>query len=151
MLDQFEGDGIVVDKAIGFWIQRVYQRSRGEMYRLFREQGVEMTPEQWMVILRLWEADGPSQSDLCEATLRDAPTMSRILATMERSGLVVRRPAPDDARARHVFLTKEGRALRKKLVPVARGLVERMVRGIHEEDLAAMRRTLIRMFENLEG
>ena len=39
MLDQFSQDGIVVEKAIGFWLNRVYQRTRSEMYRLFAEQG----------------------------------------------------------------------------------------------------------------
>ena len=41
MKDQFTDHGIVVDNAIGFWIQRVYQATRGEMYRRFREHGGE--------------------------------------------------------------------------------------------------------------
>jgi hypothetical protein len=36
-------------------------------------------------------------------------------------------------------------------VPVARGLVERMVRGVPKADLTTTRRTLERMFENLES
>lgn len=149
MLDQFSEGGIVVDKAIGFWVSRVYQRSRTEMYRLFREHGEDITPEQWMVLIRLWEQEGPLQGELCESTFRDAPTMSRILATMESRGLVERRVAPGDARARRVFLTKHGRTLQKKLVPLVRGLVENMARGIEDRDLATTRRTLERMFENL--
>ncbi|HVU00910.1 MAG TPA: MarR family winged helix-turn-helix transcriptional regulator [Polyangiaceae bacterium] len=149
-LDQFENDGIVVDKALGFWLNRVYQRLRTDMYRAFAERGEDVTPEQWMVLIRLWEREGLTQSELSDLTLRDAPTMSRIVQGMEERGLLERRKSPEDARVRTVFLTKTGHALRKKLVPVARMLVERAVRGIPERDLRTFRSVLERMFENLE-
>lgn len=151
VLDQFTRDGIIVEKAIGFWISRVYQASRAEMYRAFREAGEDITPEQWMVLIRLWEKEGQSQAELSDGTLRDAPTMSRILKTMEGHRLVVRRASAEDGRARAVYLTDRGRGLRKKLVPVARSLVERLTAGIPAADVEATRRTLRRMFENVTG
>ena len=150
MLDQFTDDGVIVEKAIGFWINRVYQSTRAEMYRLFAEQGEEVTPEQWMVLIRLWEKDAVSQSELSDATLRDAPTMSRILRGMEARGIVQRRRSAEDARVQTVHLTRRGRALKDKLVPVARALVARVVRGIDAADIATTRSTLIRMFENMQ-
>lgn len=151
MKDQFTVHGIVVDNAIGFWIQRVYQATRTEMYRLFREEaGEEITPEQWMVLIRLWETDARTQADLCEATSRDAPTMSRIVDGMERRGLLQRKSDADDGRVRVVHLTRKGRELEKRLVPIAKKLVTRLVRGIPEDDLVTTRATLRRMFENLD-
>ena len=150
MLDQFSEDGIVVEKAIGFWLNRVYQRTRSEMYRVFAEHGEDVTPEQWMVLMRLWERDGLSQSEVSDLTLRDAPTMSRILRVMEQRGYVERRTSRDDARVHRVHLTRHGRALKKKLVPLVRELVERTAHGIDPADIAHLRRTLKRMFENLE-
>jgi hypothetical protein len=53
--DQFTDHGIVVDNAIGFWIQSVYQTTHNGMFRVFSEQaGEEVTPEQWMILFRLW-------------------------------------------------------------------------------------------------
>ena len=150
MLDQFSQDGIVVEKAIGFWLNRVYQRTRSEMYRLFAEQGEDVTPEQWMVLIRLWERDALPQSDLTDLTLRDAPTISRIVRVMEQRGWVARKKSRTDARVQLVCLTAKGRALEKKLVPVVRKLVERTARGIDPSDIAHLRNTLKRMFENLE-
>ena len=150
MKDQFTDHGIVVDNAIGFWIQRVYQTTRNEMFRAFREQaGEEVTPEQWMILIRLWERDGRTQADLCDATSRDAPTMSRIVDGMERRGLLARKPHPDDGRARIIQLTRKGRDLESKLVPAAKKLVTRMVKGIPEADLVTTRATLRKMFDNL--
>ncbi|MEO7456552.1 MAG: MarR family transcriptional regulator [Gemmatimonadaceae bacterium] len=147
MRDQFRDRQ--VDNAIGFWIHRVYQASRNEMFRAFRLEGEEVTPEQWAVLIRLWEADGPTQGELSEATFRDAPTMSRILNGMETRELLERRADRDDGRVRRVHLTRAGRALQKKLVPVVQRIVERMVDGVAERDLRTTRATLQRMFANL--
>lgn len=141
----------MVENALGFWVHRVYQASRNEMYRAFREVGVDVTPEQWAVLIRLWERDGLSQSDLSDATFRDRPTMSRIVDVLEKGGLVERRADPDDARARIIHLTRRGRELEKKLVPLVERIVRDMTRGIAHEDLVTTRTVLQRMFANLAG
>ncbi|HUQ80740.1 MAG TPA: MarR family transcriptional regulator, partial [Gemmatimonadaceae bacterium] len=105
MKDQFAHGDIIVDNAIGFWIHRVYQASRNEMYRAFRAHGEDITPEQWALLIRLWERDGRTQAELSEATFRDAPTMSRIVDVMESRGLLERRADSADGRARRIHLT----------------------------------------------
>ncbi len=150
MKDQFTDDGIRLDNALAFWVHRVYQAQRNAMYRAFREHGVELTPEQWAVLVRLWERDGQSQSELSESTFRDRPTMSRMVDAMETAGLVSRRTSEGDARTRLVLLTKRGRALKPVLVPVVRRLVGRMVHGLDEADLVTTRTTLQRLFANLD-
>ena len=149
MQDQFNERGVVVDNAIGFWIYRVYQASRAEMYRAFRERGEDVTPEQWAVLIRLWELDGRSQSELMDATFRDAPTMSRIIDGLEARGVLVRRAHEEDGRVRTIHLTRKGRELEQRLVPEVKKIVERMEEGIDPRALGTMRATLRRMFENL--
>ncbi len=149
MKDQFAHGDIIVDNAIGFWIHRVYQASRNEMFRAFRAQGEDITPEQWAVLIRLWERDGQTQGELSQATFRDAPTMSRIVDSMERQGILERRADTDDGRARRIHLTRNGRALKKKLVPLVEDIVGRMVDGIDERALLTTRSSLRRMYENL--
>ena len=151
MKDQFADGGIIVDNAIGFWIHRVYQATRNEMFRAFREVGEDVTPEQWAVLIRLWERDGRTQSELSDATFRDRPTMSRILDGMQERGLLEREVDPSDSRVRIVRLTRRGKALQKKLVPIVQRLVERLVEGVHEADLITTRATLRKMFENVDG
>lgn len=150
MRDQFRDGTVIADNTIGFWIHRVYQASRNEMFRGFRAHGEEVTPEQWAVLIRLWEEDGRTQGELSEPTFRDVPTMSRIVVGMEGRGLLERRVDPRDARARRVYLTTDGRRLRKKLVPLAEQIVGRMVAGIDERALTTTRRTLIQMFDSLQ-
>ena len=147
---QFTADGgIILEEALGYWVTSLYLVSRAELYRRFKQHGVDLTPEQWMVLVRLWAAEGVTQSELAQKSLRDLPTMSRILATMERSGLITRKPDPNDSRARLVYLSARGRKLRETLVPEARKMVDAMLSGIPERDIEITRRTLQRALDNL--
>ncbi len=149
MRGQFDGNQVQLDKALPFLIHACYQQIRSATYKEFLGHGLELTPEQWIVLVQLWEKDGQSQSALSERTLRDRPTMSRILDTMEKSGLVERTVDAQDARSRLVRLTRTGKALQAKLVPVAKKLVARLEQGIAERDLETTHRTLGRMLANL--
>ena len=149
MRDQFEGDQIVLENALPFLLDGVYQRIRSVTYRAFNQHGLEITPEQWIVLARLWQRGGRTVSELSESTERDKPTMSRILDSMEQHGLLKRTVDEKDARTRIVDLTREGKGLRKKLVPIAKALVTQLEAGIPEADLVTTRRTLRRMLENL--
>ena len=152
MSRQFTADGgIVLEEALGFWVARVYLQSRAQMYRRFKRHGVELTPEQWMVLVRLWQNDGVTQSALAERTFRDLPTMSRIITSMEKGGLVERRRDQTDGRARLVYLSDRGHSLRRELVGEARSMVEDLLAGIPEADIATTRRTLQRVLANLEA
>jgi len=52
-----KNEKIVLDEAVGFIVFQAHQAMRQAMYRCFRERGVEITPEQWVVLVRLWERD----------------------------------------------------------------------------------------------
>ena len=53
--------------------------------RNFRQNGVEITPEQWTVLLFLWEKDGVTQQELCNATFKDKPSMEIILGKKDEN------------------------------------------------------------------
>lgn len=149
MRGQFDGNRVRLERALPFVIHACYQQLRSLTYKEFLQHGLELTPEQWVVLVQLWEKDGQSQSALGERTLRDKPTMSRILDTMAKSGLIARQADEADARTKLVKLTRTGKSLQAKLVPVAKQLVRRLESGISESDLETTHRTLSRMLENL--
>jgi DNA-binding MarR family transcriptional regulator len=150
MKDQFHGGSIVLENALAFWVNRFYEATRRAMYRAFREHGFELTPEQWMVLVRLWERDGRSQADLAAAIHRDAPTTSRIVSSMASHGLVRRGTDPDDGRTRVVLLTKKGHDARTTLVPIVKKLVQGFERKVPAADLEVTRRTLQTLVAHLD-
>jgi len=149
MRDQFTADGITLDHALGFRVYQLNQRFRAALYRAFLSEGQTMTPEQWIVLVRLWQNDGATQTELVESTLKDKATLSRILGVMERDGLVLRRPDPVDSRSRRVHLTRAGKDLRSRFTPIVRAMVEQIEAGISESDLEITLRTMLRLEANL--
>ena len=79
---------IVLDEQIGFNLYRLSLLFRRELLRCLDEYS--LTPEQWQALVTLRGKDRLSQSEIAAVTLQDAPTVSRMLARMERDGWVHR-------------------------------------------------------------
>src|ERR1700751_4202156 len=69
--------------------------------------GINLTIEQWSVLYHLWKEDGRSQQDLCNATFRDKPSITRLIDNLEKLKLVKRTPSKEDRRINLIYLTKE--------------------------------------------
>jgi DNA-binding MarR family transcriptional regulator len=103
----------------------------------------------WAFLRILWESNGLTQRELSlQAGVMEPTTFSAIKA-MEKLGYVTRRQMPSSRKNVYVFLTPAGRALKDKLVPLAEEVNKIAVRGVGAGDVAATRRTLLAMIENL--
>jgi DNA-binding MarR family transcriptional regulator len=129
-----------LDHSPGFLIYRTAAKLKAGLSRAFQTAGFEITPEQWSVLSRLWEAEGLSQTTLAERACKDRHNMTRILNRLEQSGLVRREPNLEDKRFHKIFLTEEGRALKKKLIPIVESHLLRAMSGLSQEDLKQLER-----------
>jgi DNA-binding MarR family transcriptional regulator len=91
----------------------------------------------WAFLRILWEQDGLTQRALSEEAGLMEPTTSSALATMEKLGYIRRERRPDNRKNVHVFLTTKGKALRRRLVPLAEQVNDVAVRGASAADVAA--------------
>lgn len=139
-----------LDKSLGFLINRTAIRLKRELHHAFKTHGYKITPEQWAILNRLWEQEGLSQVELAELTFKDKPNVTRMLEVLEREGWVFRQPDEEDRRAYKVFLTEAGRALKDKLIPLAREVLARGQRGLGDEDIVQAKRVLDLIYHNLE-
>jgi DNA-binding MarR family transcriptional regulator len=77
--------------------------------RTIRETG--LTPPQYFLLGVLRERNGVPLKDLAAASRSTRATITGVVDTLERKGLVVREPHPQDRRSLLVKLTKHGRAV----------------------------------------
>jgi DNA-binding MarR family transcriptional regulator len=103
----------------------------------------------WSFLRILWEKDGLTQRELSVQAGVMEPTTHSALNAMEKLGYITRRRLPDDRKKMYVFLTPKGRLLKSKLVPFAEEVNEIAVRGVSAADIAATRRTLLAVIENI--
>jgi MarR family transcriptional regulator, organic hydroperoxide resistance regulator len=77
------------------------------------------------------------------------PSTATAIRMMEKLGYVTRRQTADNRKNVYVHLTVKGRGLKTKLEPLAEEVNAIAVRGAPAGDLAATRRTLLLVVENL--
>jgi DNA-binding MarR family transcriptional regulator len=102
-------------------------------------------PGQAMALRLLSANDGITQRDLAGALHVARPTVTKMLNSMEKAGLVRRRPDDVDARLTCVELTDAGRAEEKKMNAAAADYVNATIATLTETD----RRELARLLEEL--
>jgi DNA-binding MarR family transcriptional regulator len=103
----------------------------------------------WTFLRILWERDGLTQRELSEEAGVMEPSTFAAIKAMEELGYVKRRRLPDNRKNVYVHLTPKGRALRKKLVPLAERVNEIGLRGLSARDRATVRRALVAIIDNL--
>ena len=122
-----------------------------KLLRNFRDNELDITPEQWTVLLFLWKRDGVSQQELCNATFKDKPSMTRLIDHMEKQGLVVRIASRDDRRANLIYLTRQGRDLEECAGRVANRKLKEALEGLTTEELRISQEVLRKVFSNAKS
>jgi DNA-binding MarR family transcriptional regulator len=120
------------------------------LLRNLKKEGLDITIEQWSVLFLLWEKDGCTQQELCEGTFRDKPSITRLVDNLEKQTLVKRTPDTTDRRINLVYLTKEGKSIKRKSLNVARKTLEEALAGVSERQMKTCREVLSKVYENLQ-
>ena len=78
-------------------------------------------------------------------------TVTTILQTMEKNGLIERLSIKDDARQRQLVLTEKAEMVHKLISKEMKALDERITDGINKEDMDIFYKVLFKIKGNLEG
>lgn len=104
------------------------------MQAAFIKSGFKITVEQFTILALLWYQDGINQQDIAEAIDRDKTTVSRVINTMTKQGLV-KRLKGKDKRERLIHLTNYGKEIQDKLVRISGDLYLKAIQKVDEKDL----------------
>lgn len=119
------------------------------LQRKFNGAGVNLTIEQWSVLYHLWKNDDISQQELCNATFRDKPSITRLVDNLEKLALVKRVPDARDRRINKVFLTKNALALEEQTMQLAEETLNDALAGVSQEHIEVCKEVLQRVYDNL--
>lgn len=103
----------------------------------------------WTFLRILWVEDGLTQRELSARAGVMEPTTFTALKTMERLGYIERLQSEENRKNIYIHLTVRGRALKRKLVPLAEEVNEIAVEGLDAAELTVVRRALLQMVANL--
>jgi MarR family transcriptional regulator, organic hydroperoxide resistance regulator len=137
----------VPDDRLAHLIRDVARAQQRALQQRLTQHGVSFG--HWTFLRILWISDGLTQKELSDFAGVMEPTTFSAVKAMEQMGLIERRQLAGNRKNMHVFLTPEGRALEKKLVPLAEEVNAISVRGIGDRTVASLRKALLAMIENL--
>ncbi|WP_332697161.1 MarR family winged helix-turn-helix transcriptional regulator [Bosea sp. (in: a-proteobacteria)] len=118
--------------SVGYQLRMAHRASQRYLQERIEPHGV--TLGMWYFLRVLWQEDGLTQRELSRRIGTMEPTTLSAIASMEKSGLVVRERNAVDRRKLHVRLTPKGRALKAQLLPLAVGVVEKATEGFSAQD-----------------
>ncbi|RKE37511.1 MarR family protein [Paraburkholderia sp. BL23I1N1] len=90
----------------------------GKAYKPMLEE-LGLTYTQYITIVALWEEDNQTVSGLGEKLFLESNTLTPMLKKLEVMGYLERQRNPEDERQVRVSLTKNGRRLREKALPMS--------------------------------
>jgi DNA-binding MarR family transcriptional regulator len=125
-------DTVTVADALRPVLLRVGRELRREA------RAVGISPEQVSLLVAIKYAPGTGIRDLAAHERISAPALTKHIDRLERDGLVVRTPSPNDRRRIGLALTDEGQRLLRRVRSRRTAWLATRLRGLDADELAAV-------------
>lgn len=120
------------------------------LQKKFNGAGLNLTIEQWSVLYHLWKEDGKSQQELCNATFRDKPSITRLVDNLEKLQLVKRVASENDRRINKIYLTKHALKLQEQTMMLAEETLNDALSGVPANQINLCKEVLQKVYDNLK-
>ena len=116
---------------------------------MLKQQKVDLTPEQFLLIDLLWNQGPLSQQDLADQMHKDKNSITKLVDAIERKGFVVRHQNPNDRRSNTIVTTDIANSLKDEAKTKGISILDKMLSGISEEELHNFLNTLDKLCSNM--
>ncbi|MGD0279636.1 MAG: MarR family transcriptional regulator [Smithella sp.] len=138
-----------LDQTITYQVYRAGRLLRHFLHQKLRIDEVQLTPEQFFILLRLYEKDGQTQRELADKILNDHPNITRLIDKLEKSAYVRRKNDAKDRRNFLITLSAKGKALCETRVPLIQQERKRLFKGLTKEEIKMFQSVLHRIETNI--
>ncbi|MBK7561553.1 MAG: MarR family transcriptional regulator [Chitinophagaceae bacterium] len=120
------------------------------LQKKFNAAGLNITIEQWSVLYHLWKHEGISQQELCNATYRDKPSITRLVDNLEKLNLVKRVASESDRRINLICLTKLAQKLQEETMALADETLNEALITVPSDRVDVCKEVLQVVYDNLK-
>lgn len=139
----------LLEHSFGHLVSTVARTFSVQLGKRFQQAGIDITTEQWHILMSLWNRDGQYQYELANCQDKDRASITRLIDNMEKRNLVVRIPSKTDRRTKLVYLTSKGRSLQDVLMQLVDQTIAVAVKGIDNEQVEQTKSVLKAIRKNL--
>jgi DNA-binding MarR family transcriptional regulator len=137
-------------QKIGMRLSRIGSLSKIFAVQTFAKENVEITPEQFSVLMALKDNDGIYQRQLGTITFKDRPNITRIVSILEEKKYITSQIAADGRQVKKLFITQSGLELCDKYIPIILSIWQDSVKEISEEEIDNLLNTIDKIESNLK-
>ena len=128
-MDEFD-----IRKSLGYKVSHLNALLRNGFNKIAREQGFNVSVEQWGVLHLINNHPGMTQSEIASNALKDKTNVTRMLDTLQKNGYIVRKSVIGDRRSYHIWITEKGKQTIHLLNPIAEKLNHVSISGLSKKE-----------------
>lgn len=125
-----------------------YMRER--LMKRFRQEGLNISGEQWHTLMYLYLEDGLTQKELCQRMGKSKVSVVKAIDLLEANNLAVRIQSENDLRTKRIFLTSKGKKMEASILEIANRNVEEMLKGLGPDEVDLYKKTLKNIIANIK-
>jgi len=138
-------------KEIAVYVNILNSRIKKCFIDRLQQNGINVTPEQYLVLDILWEKQSISQQNIADLIQKDKNSVTKIIDSLEKKNLVNRVVDQKDRRINKIELTQEGLALEKITTEVAINFMNDTIKDIDNQDLDKFVEVMHKLKGNLDN
>ena len=141
---------MILSKEIAVYLNLAACKLRLFTASMLKKYGVELSPEQFLLIDLLWNEGTMTQQKVADTMQKDKNSVTKLVDALEQKGLVVRQRGSEDRRENHLVLTQKALEMKLGAKETGISILEDMIEGISEEELKSFLATLNKLSLNMD-
>ncbi len=135
---------LVLEAFLPYRLSILSNTVSGRIAKSYAER-FSLTVPEWRVMAVLGRFPGLTAGEVTERTAMDKVQVSRAVARLLKTKRIERRVVDGDRRARHLFLTGEGRGVYSEIVPLALDYERRLAASLSAADRVQLEKLLAKL------
>lgn len=133
---------------LGIRLDFAFNSLVAELNRSLHSVGLPINHAQFVILQKLFQKDGQSQSDIARIVGKDRAAISRSLNSLEENGFIIRKAVTGSKNG--VFLTEKAIANSNKIAEAINMATRKGRKGMSVEEYETGMNFLKKIFENLQ-
>ena len=140
---------MILNKQVGVFLNLVHFQFKHFLTTIFNKHGINLTPEQFLVMDTLWDEGVLSQQQIADIIFKDKNSVTKLIDALESKDLVERIADKEDRRLNKIHLTERAKSLKEWATEVAMQCTNCIINDIPKDELVSFIRVLTKMSQNM--
>jgi len=137
-----------IKDVILFQIDQTSKKSKQYSQKIFDDLNINITIDQWVLLVIISEHEKLSQKELADQSNRDPASITRTLDLLEKKQLILRTNIPENRRKYHITLSNEGKQFVKAQMPLVNQMRQQSTANFTTKELELLSQMLKKIQAN---